>query len=81
MASRRRFGRLRKLPSGRWQARYSLSGGRELSAPDTFVTKTAAERWLASIETDLARARGSTRRTARTPWRSTRPTGCSRART
>jgi integrase len=55
MASRRRFGRLRKLPSGRWQARYSLSDGRELSAPDTFVTKTAAERWLASIETDLVR--------------------------
>ncbi len=55
MASRRRFGRLRKLPPGRWQARYCLSDGRELSAPDTFVTKTAAERWLASIETHLGR--------------------------
>ena len=55
MAARRRFGRLRKLPSGRWQARYSLPDGRELSAPDTFVTKTAAERWLAAIETDLGR--------------------------
>jgi hypothetical protein len=57
MASRRRFGRLRKLPSGRWQARYSLSDGRELSAPDTFLTKTAAERWLASTESDLASSR------------------------
>jgi integrase len=55
VAARRRFGRLRKLPSGRWQARYSLPDGRELSAPDTFVTKTAAERWLATIETDLGR--------------------------
>ncbi len=57
MASRRRFGRLRKLPSGRWQARYSLSDGRELSAPDTFLTKTAAQRWQASTESDLANSR------------------------
>lgn len=55
MATRRRFGRLRKLPSGRWQARYSLPDGREVAAADTFTTKTGAERWLASIETDLAR--------------------------
>jgi integrase len=55
MTSRRRFGRLRKLPSGRWQARYSLPDGREISAPSTFTTKGGAERWLAGIETDLAR--------------------------
>jgi integrase len=55
MAGRRRFGRLRKLPSGRWQARYSTPDGREHAAPDTFATKTAAERWLAAVETDLAR--------------------------
>jgi hypothetical protein len=55
MAGRRRFGRLRKLPSGRWQARYSTPDGREHAAPDTFSTKTAAERWLAAVETDLAR--------------------------
>jgi integrase len=55
MATRRRFGRVRKLPSGRWQARYSLPDGREVAAPDTFNTKTGAERWLSSIETDLSR--------------------------
>jgi integrase len=55
MTARRRFGRIRKLPSDRWQARYSLPNGREISAPETFTTKTAAERWLAGIETDLAR--------------------------
>ncbi len=55
MTTRRRFGRLRKLPSGRWQARYSLPDGREVAAPGTFTTKTGAERWLSSIETDLSR--------------------------
>jgi integrase len=55
MAGRRRFGRVRKLPSGRWQARYSTPDGRDHSAPDTFATKTAADRWLAGVETDIAR--------------------------
>lgn len=55
MSGRRRFGRVRKLPSGRYQARYSSADGREHPAPDTFATKTAAERWLASVETDIAR--------------------------
>ena len=55
MSGRRRFGRVRKLPSGRYQARYSTADGREHPAPDTFATKTAAERWLASVETDIAR--------------------------
>jgi integrase len=55
MARRRRFGRLRQLPSGRWQARYTGPDGRERSAPDTFTTKTAADRWLSAVETDLSR--------------------------
>ena len=55
MSGRRRFGRVRKLPSGRYQARYSTPDGCEHPAPDTFGTKTAAERWLAAVETDLAR--------------------------
>jgi integrase len=52
---RRRFGRIRKLPSGRWQARYPGPDGRLRSAPDTFPTKTAADRYLAGIETDMSR--------------------------
>ena len=55
MAGRRRFGRVRKLPSGRWQARYRAPDGQEHRAPDTFKTKTAADRWLAALETDLMR--------------------------
>jgi integrase len=55
MSGRRRFGRVRKLPSGRYQARYSTPDGREHPAPDTFASKTAAERWLSSVETDMAR--------------------------
>ena len=55
MVGRRRFGRVRRLPSGRWQARYGAPDGRDVSAPDTFATKTAADRWLAAVETDLAR--------------------------
>ena len=55
MAGRRRFGRVRKLPSGRWQARYSTPDGDDHAAPSTFATKTAADRWLAAAETDILR--------------------------
>ena len=55
MAGRRRFGRVRKLPSGRWQARYRAPDGQDHRAPETFTTKTAADRWLAELETALMR--------------------------
>jgi integrase len=55
MSRRRRFGRIRKLPSGRWQARYKGPDGRLRTAPDTFPTKTDADRHLAGIETDMGR--------------------------
>ena len=41
-------------------AHLKVPTGRAGSAPDTFATKTAADRWLAAVETDLARAPGST---------------------
>ena len=44
---RRRFGRLRRLPSGRWQAAYSGPDKKLHSAPDTFASDIAAEGWLA----------------------------------
>jgi len=53
--SRRRFGAVRKLPSGRWQASYVGADGRRHSAPTTFRTKTDADRWLSATETDLTR--------------------------
>ncbi len=55
MTRRRRFGRLRRLPSGRWQARYAGPDGRERTAPETFPTKTDAARFLTSIEVDVGR--------------------------
>ena len=52
---RRRSGTVRKLTSGRWQARYLEPSGERITAPKTFVTKTDALRWLSATETDLGR--------------------------
>ena len=46
MAGKRRFGRVRRLPSGRWQARYKGPDGMRPSGTSTFATKGDAERWL-----------------------------------
>jgi len=51
--SRRRFGRVRKLPSGRWQARYPGPDGIDRPAPETFRTKTDADVWLVNKETEI----------------------------
>ena len=53
MVSRRRFGRVRKLPSGRYQARHRGPDGMDRPAPSTFATKTDAERWLARTEVEI----------------------------
>jgi integrase len=44
---RRRFGRLRHLPSGRWQAAYIGPDHQLHKAPHTFASDVAAESWLA----------------------------------
>jgi len=54
-AKRRRFGTVRKLPSGRYQASFVGPSGKRQTAPDTFARKGDADRWLAQVETDLAR--------------------------
>jgi len=54
-AARRRFGKLRKLPSGRWQASYLDHDGLRHVAPDTFERKREAEQWLAAVEVELLR--------------------------
>ena len=43
---RRRFGRLRHLPSGRWQAAYVGPDLKLHKAPHTFASDIAAESWL-----------------------------------
>jgi integrase len=45
---RRRFGRLRHLPSGRWQAAYVGPDLKLHKAPSTFASDVAAEAWLAT---------------------------------
>jgi integrase len=52
---RRRFGRVRQLASGRWQARYPGPDGQLRAAPTTFVRKSDAEKFLSETETDIAR--------------------------
>jgi integrase len=54
-AKRRRFGKVRKLPSGQYQASFIGPSGIRQTAPRTFRTKTDADRWLTAVETDLSR--------------------------
>lgn len=53
MPAKRRFGRIRRLPSGRWQARYSGPDGIDRPAPNTFATKTDADVWLTLKEAEI----------------------------
>lgn len=53
MAAKRRFGRVRKLPSGRWQARYKGPDGIDRPARRTFQTKHDAEVWLTRTEAEI----------------------------
>ncbi len=52
---RRRFGWVRKLPSGRFQASYLGPNGRRHTAPETFERKADAERWLSVVESEMVR--------------------------
>uniref|UniRef100_A0AAU3HYW3 Site-specific integrase n=1 Tax=Streptomyces sp. NBC_01393 TaxID=2903851 RepID=A0AAU3HYW3_9ACTN len=55
MAGKRQFGRVRKLPSGRYQARYLGPDGQDRPAPETFRTKRDADAWLADKQTEMRR--------------------------
>jgi integrase len=50
---RRQFGSVRRLPSGRYQARYPGPDGIVRPADDTFATKTEAENWLTLKEAEI----------------------------
>lgn len=45
MPSKRQFGNIKRLPSGRFLARYNVDG-QTVSAPKTFETRREADRWL-----------------------------------
>ena len=49
---RREFGTVRKLPSGRWQARYIGPDGQRYTAPETFETRSDAQDWLKLLDFD-----------------------------
>ncbi|MGC5305971.1 tyrosine-type recombinase/integrase [Micromonospora zamorensis] len=51
----RRFGSVRKLPSGRYQARYLGPDGQMRNAPETFARKSDADRYLSLVEAQMAR--------------------------
>ncbi|MGW0593472.1 tyrosine-type recombinase/integrase [Streptosporangium sp. NPDC002607] len=55
MAERRKFGNIRKLPSGRFQARYKGPDGVSYTAPETFGNKTDADNWLVLRESEILR--------------------------
>ncbi|NBE51328.1 tyrosine-type recombinase/integrase [Streptomyces boluensis] len=52
---KRRFGRIRKLASGRYQARYLGPDGVDRPAPHTFATKGEADDWLAERQSEVRR--------------------------
>ena len=52
---RRRFGSIRKLPSGRWQAGYVGPDGLRHNAPTTMPTRSDAARWLSLAESQIMR--------------------------
>jgi integrase len=65
MSRRRSFGSIRRLPSGRYQARYEDAVGVEHRGPTTFSTKADANRWLSTIQADMARGEWSDPRLGR----------------
>lgn len=54
-ASRESWGKVRKLPSGRYQASYVVGGERH-NAPETFTTLTDARGWLSVKRSEVERA-------------------------
>jgi integrase len=54
MGTRRQWGAIRELPSGRFQARYpEMDSGTTVAAPHTFANRKAADRWLAKKRTEI----------------------------
>ena len=55
MSGRRHYGAIRRLPSGRFQARHRNSAGELVPAPRTSATKTEAQRYLSGVEAEQLR--------------------------
>ena len=66
--AKRRFGSIRKLPSGRFQVRFLDRTGEERNGPRTFVTRAEADRFLNLTEADLLRGCWTDPRLAKTTF-------------
>ena len=53
--TRRAFGAIRKLPSGRFQAKYLGPDGNYFVSPVTYEFKADAEAYLATVQSDMVR--------------------------
>jgi hypothetical protein len=53
--TRTSFGSVRRLPSGRFQARFTDPREERHTAPVTFASKREAEDWLATVRADMVR--------------------------
>ena len=51
--SRRSFGMIDQLPSGRWRARFTGPDSRRRTAPVTFATRRDADAYLARVHAEL----------------------------
>jgi integrase len=65
--TRKGFGNVRKLPSGRWQARYTGPDARTHTGHVTFDTKGDAEAWLSTVRADIVRETWTPPTAAATP--------------
>ncbi|MGB8385342.1 MAG: site-specific integrase [Dermatophilaceae bacterium] len=64
--SKRTFGEIDKLPSGRYRARYTGPDRQRHSAPHTFDTKMDADAWLTLRRSEVLRDQWSPKQAART---------------
>lgn len=68
--SRRQWGSVRRFRSGRWTASYlDPDTNQRASAPETFPTKAAADRWLARKRVDIDRGAAVDERAGAVPLR------------
>ena len=51
--TRRSFGKIKKLPSGRYQASYLGPDGERHNGPVTFLAKQHADQWLAMRQSEI----------------------------
>lgn len=75
--TRNSFGNVRRLPSGRYQARFTDAREERHTAPETFASKREAEDYLAIVRPKWCEVPGALQSSARSPL-PTMPPACSR---